>query len=93
VTQVTDRRSSGTHTARHRHFRRSSQQEKFMKSNVGGIDRILRAAVGLVLIALAATGTIGLWGYVGVVLLATAAFSFCPAYPLLGINTCPMKKG
>ncbi len=64
-----------------------------MKSNVGGIDRILRAVLGLVLIALAATGTIGLWGYVGVVLLATAAFSFCPAYPLLGINTCPMKKG
>jgi Protein of unknown function (DUF2892) len=93
VTQVTDRRQRGTHTARHRHFRRSSKQEKFMKSNVGGIDRILRAALGLVLVALAATGTIGLWGYVGVVLLGTAAFSFCPLYPLLGINTCPMKKG
>lgn len=64
-----------------------------MKNNVGGIDRILRAALGLVLVALAATGTIGLWGYVGVVLLATAAFSFCPLYTLLGINTCPMKKG
>ncbi len=64
-----------------------------MKNNVGGIDRILRAALGLVLVALAATGTIGLWGYVGVVLLATAAFSFCPLYTLLGFNTCPMKKG
>lgn len=64
-----------------------------MKSNVGGIDRILRAVLGLVLIALAATGTIGLWGWVGIVPLATAAFGFCPAYPLLGINTCPMKKG
>ncbi len=64
-----------------------------MKSNVGGIDRILRAVLGLVLIALAATGTIGLWGWIGVVLVATAAISFCPLYPLLGINTCPLKKG
>lgn len=64
-----------------------------MKTNVGGIDRILRAALGLVLIALAATGTIGLWGWLGVVLVATAAISVCPLYPLLGINTCPLKKG
>jgi Protein of unknown function (DUF2892) len=64
-----------------------------MKNNVGGIDRILRAALGLVLITLAATGTIGVWGWVGVVLVATAAISFCPLYPLLGINTCPLKKG
>ncbi|MDP2007691.1 MAG: DUF2892 domain-containing protein [Rubrivivax sp.] len=64
-----------------------------MKTNVGGIDRMLRAALGLVLIVLAATGTIGLWGWIGVVLVATAAISFCPLYPLLGINTCPLKKG
>ena len=63
-----------------------------MKSNVGGIDRILRAVIGLVLIALAATGTVGLWGWIGVVPLLTAAFGFCPAYPLLGVSTCPMKK-
>jgi hypothetical protein len=93
VTQVTDHRRRETDTARHRHFRRSLKQEKFMKSNVGGIDRILRATLGLVLVALAATGTIGLWGYVGVVLLGTAAFGFCPLYPLLGINTCPVKRG
>jgi Protein of unknown function (DUF2892) len=64
-----------------------------MKTNVGGIDRILRALAGIILVALAATGTIGVWGWLGVVLIGTAAFSFCPAYPLLGINTCPMKKG
>ena len=38
-----------------------------MKSNVGGIDRILRIVLGLVLIGLAATGTVGLWGWIGVV--------------------------
>ena len=42
--------------------------------------------------ALAATGTVGWWGWLGVVPLATGLFSFCPAYTLLGINTCPMKK-
>jgi len=63
-----------------------------MKANVGGIDRILRIVVGLVLIALTLTGTIGVWGWIGVVPLATGAFSFCPLYPLLGFSTCPMKK-
>ena len=44
-----------------------------MKSNVGGIDRILRIVAGLVLIGLAATGTVGMWGWLGVVPLATGA--------------------
>ena len=63
-----------------------------MKINVGGVDRILRILVGIVLIALAATGTVGLWGWIGVVPLATGLFRFCPAYTLLGINTCPMER-
>jgi hypothetical protein len=62
-----------------------------MKSNVGGIDRILRVAVGALLIALAALNVIGVWGYIGIVLVATGALRFCPVYPLLGMNTCPMK--
>lgn len=63
-----------------------------MKTNVGGIDRILRIAIGLVLVALTLTGTIGVWGWIGLVPIATAALGFCPLYPLLGLNTCPMKK-
>ncbi len=63
-----------------------------MKFNVGTIDRVLRVIAGVALIALAATGTIGLWGYIGVVPLATGLFKFCPAYVLLGVNTCPMDK-
>ena len=63
-----------------------------MKSNVGGIDRPLRIVAGLVLIALAATGTVGMWGWIGVVPLLTGLVGWCPVYPLLGINTCPMKK-
>ncbi len=63
-----------------------------MKTNVGTIDRALRVIVGLVLIALAATGTVGWWGYIGIVPLLTGLFRFCPAYGLLGMNTCPMKQ-
>jgi ABC-type branched-subunit amino acid transport system permease subunit len=62
-----------------------------MKANVGGIDRVLRIVAGIILVALAVTGTIGAWGYLGLIVLATGVFSFCGAYTLLGINTCPMK--
>lgn len=63
-----------------------------MKSNVGGIDRILRIVLGLALIAMTLTGTIGVWGWIGLVPLGTAALGFCPLYSMLGLNTCPMKK-
>ncbi|HRF63959.1 MAG TPA: DUF2892 domain-containing protein [Candidatus Competibacter sp.] len=59
-----------------------------MQINVGTPDRIARIVVGLVLIALAATGTVGWWGWIGVVPLLTGLFRFCPAYSLLGANTC-----
>ena len=63
-----------------------------MTANVGGIDRVLRIVAGLVLIALAAASVVGLWGYiVGGIVLATGVFSFCGAYTLLGLNTCPLK--
>ena len=63
-----------------------------MNANVGGIDKILRIVVGIVLISLAALGIVGAWGWIGVVPLLTGLFGWCPLYPLLGINTCPMKK-
>ena len=59
-----------------------------MKHNAGSLDRILRIVAGLVLIALAATGTVGVWGWIGVVPVLTGIFRFCPAYPILGISTC-----
>ena len=63
-----------------------------MTKNVGGIDRVVRIVAGLALIALAATGQIGAWGWLGAVVLATGVFSFCGAYTLFGFNTFPMKK-
>ena len=64
-----------------------------MKFNVGGFDRVLRIVVGLVLIGLAATGTVGWWGWLGIVPLATGLFRFCPLYTLLGMNSCPLDAG
>jgi len=62
-----------------------------MTKNMGMLDRGLRVAVGGLLVALAATGTVGVWGWIGVVPLATAAIGWCPAYTLLGIRTCPVS--
>lgn len=59
-----------------------------MKPNVGTIDQAVRVAIGLLLVILAASGVIGLWGYVGLVLIATGAVRFCPAYRLFGLSTC-----
>lgn len=63
-----------------------------MKSNVGGIDRILRIVLGLVLIGLTVTGNVGVWGWLGVVPLATGAIGWCPPYAIFGFSTCAMKK-
>ena len=66
--------------------------EKTMKPNVGGFDKILRIVAGVGLIGATAAGVLPVWGYIGIVPLATGLMGWCPAYPLLGMNTCPMKK-
>jgi hypothetical protein len=63
-----------------------------MKVNEGVIDRSLRVLAGLVLIGLAATGTVGVWAYIGIVPLLTGAVGICPLYSLLGINSCPAPR-
>lgn len=64
-----------------------------MSKNEGTLDRSVRVIAGLALIVLAATGTIGAWGWIGIVPVLTGAMGFCPLYTALGINTCPMKSG
>ncbi len=63
-----------------------------MTRNIGSIERILRIVAGLVLIALAATGTVGWWGWLGAVPLATGLTGWCPPYSLLGITTCKNRN-
>jgi hypothetical protein len=66
-------------------------EENIMVKNVGTVDRVIRIVVGLALIAGSLLGYIGLWGWLGVVVLATGVFRFCPAYLPFGLSTDPMK--
>jgi Protein of unknown function (DUF2892) len=63
-----------------------------MKVNEGTIDRALRVIAGLVLITLAATGTVGVWGWIGVLPLVTGMVGFCPGYAIFGMSTSATKK-
>ena len=63
-----------------------------MTKNIGDTERIIRIVGGLVLMALAATGIVGVWGWLGLVPLATGLTGWCPPYSLLGINTCKNKN-
>jgi len=60
--------------------------------NVGTVDRIIRIIIGLVFIGLAFSGTIGLWGYIGIIPLVTGLIKWCPLYTLLGVQTCPLHS-
>lgn len=71
--------------------------------NVGSLDRTLRFILGAALLAVPflpqLAGFFAAWGIwkfviaaVGVVLIGTALFRFCPAYRLLGIRTCAISK-
>jgi hypothetical protein len=73
----------------------TNEENSVMAANVGGIDRTLRIVVGIVVLALffVLEGNARYWALVGFVPLFTGLFRFCPAYTLLGMNTCPMKKG
>lgn len=62
-----------------------------MTCNVGSLDRIVRLALGVVLLALAAFALTGVWAWVaaalGVVMLGVAATRVCPLYLPFGIRT------
>jgi hypothetical protein len=68
-------------------------EENLMKTNVGKLDRLARAIIGILLIGASLSGTIGLWGLLGVIPLATVALRFCPLYAVLGVNSCDASHG
>lgn len=59
-----------------------------MTSNVGTIDRALRILVGAGLLSLYFFGPQTAWGLIGIVPLLTGLLGTCPAYSLIGVNTC-----
>jgi hypothetical protein len=62
-----------------------------MKINEHPVERVIRVAVGVGLVGMAVMGTIGAWGYIGVVPILTGALGTCPLYTLFGLSTCPVK--
>ena len=65
-----------------------------MAANVGGIDRVIRIVVAIALLSLVFVleANARYLGLIGLVMLATGVFRFCPAYTLFGFSTCPMKE-
>ncbi len=59
-----------------------------MTQNIGNIERVIRAIIGSVFIALVFVGPQTTWGWLGVIPLATAMIGWCPPYAIFGINTC-----
>jgi hypothetical protein len=74
--------------------RQDISKETEMTTNMGSLDRILRIVAGVALLAFALLSSHAYaWvGYIGVVPLLTALVGWCPAYTLLGLSTCPMKR-
>jgi len=65
--------------------------------NEGPIDRVVRVAAGVALLAVALLGVVAsplswIAGAIGLVLVATGETGFCPLYSLLGVSTCPVKQ-
>ena len=59
-----------------------------MKRNEGALDRAVRIALGVGLLALVFVGPHTWLGLIGLVPLATGVVGFCPLYRLVGLRTC-----
>ena len=68
--------------------RNERREEAVVTKNIGNVERVIRALVGLALIALVFVGPKSMWGWIGVVPLLTAALGWCPPYAIFGISTC-----
>ena len=58
-----------------------------MKINVGGIDRVSRITIGVVIVTLTALNIISAWGWLAIGFIVSGVFQFCPVYSFLGIHT------
>jgi len=67
-------------------------QEGLDMHNEGGLDRLLRIVVGLVVLALVFVGPKTPLGWIGAIPLLTGLIGFCPAYRIFGISTCSTRR-
>ncbi|WP_370402480.1 YgaP family membrane protein [Sulfitobacter sp. JB4-11] len=68
-----------------------------MTANLGNFDRVVRAMLGLILLVAPLLNKPAIWSNgtfafasmaIGIILLGTSLFRFCPLYRLIGISTC-----
>jgi hypothetical protein len=64
----------------------------FFAVNEHPVERVLRVALGVALLAMAFVGPKTPWGFLGVVPLATGLLGNCPLYSVFGFSTCPVKR-
>lgn len=65
--------------------------ERIAPLNIGGLDRVVRAVLGVGLLSLTVVGPATPWGYLGIIPLLTAAVGTCPLYTALGLRTKARK--
>jgi hypothetical protein len=65
---------------------------RYLPTNVGPADRVVRVLLGITLLALSVVGPKSPWGYIGILPLLTGLFGSCPFYSLIGMSTCPAKS-
>ncbi|MFN8178338.1 MAG: DUF2892 domain-containing protein [bacterium] len=64
-----------------------------MTKNMGGVDRGLRALLGVVILGAGLGLSKGAWwGWLGLIPLATSFVGFCPAYAPFRFSTCKKEK-
>jgi len=66
---------------------------KLFPANEHKVERVLRVALGLVLLSLVFVGPQTPWGLIGIVPLVTGLLGSCPLYTLFGVSTCGMRPG
>ncbi|WP_199535494.1 DUF2892 domain-containing protein [Rhodohalobacter sp. SW132] len=60
---------------------------KIIKKNVGFSDALLRVVLGMIIL-FAGLWYDSLWGFLGLIFIASGALSFCPVYRVMNIETC-----
>lgn len=59
-----------------------------LKTNIGGVERVVRVVAGAGIVSMAFVGPESPWAFLGLVPLLTGVAGWCPPYAMLGLNTC-----
>lgn len=65
---------------------------KYFPNNEHIVERVIRVILGLGILSLAFVGPQSMWGYLGLIPMATGLLGTCPLYTILGVSTCSVRK-